>query len=395
MADRINKFLIGSWITYFDYAIMSQEEQMKRLVDLGINYQPFPYSWYQDETRDELDDWKEIDRLCRKYDVLYGMKVAAKTGDEQAIFDRQLSIAKEMSENLIVYHLKDEPNWDEVAPLGAWIRRYGEADDRVAPTFNLHPSYAPTRMLGNSYRGYLQSVVDAAGKENVVYLSFDFYPFSKRRTRMGMFEDLEDVRSVAWKNGKLKTHGFLQSCQWDGMRMPTADEIRWHAYAHLAYGFKALSYFNMVTPRYGSEGFIDGLIGQDGSVKNEELLKQIGELNAELHAVGNQLFPMHAAHAYHTHAVAKEIELLPENYSIAPVDEDKKFIVTEFDNEEYFMLFNNDFTQAFETEFIVKGVTDLRVFNAKTQSYEACSFDGERLKVAFGRGEGLLFRKSK
>ncbi len=394
MKDRINTFLIGSWVTYFDYSIMSQEEQMQRLVRLGINYQPFPYSWYQDETHDELDDWKEIDRLCQKYGVFYGVKVHTPTREPQETFEKTIAIGKEMSDNLIVYHLKDEPNWDEVAPLGELVRQYCTADSRVAPTFNLHPSYAPVRLLKNSYRGYLQNVVDAVGKENVAYLSFDFYPFSKRRTRMSFFADLEDVRSVAWENGKLKTHGFLQSCQWDGMRMPNIDEIRWSAYAHLAYGFKALSYFNIVMPRYGSEGYQDGLIHQDGSIQNEELLEQIGELNAELHAVGNQTFPMHAAHAYHTHAVHSEIELLPADYGIQPVDEDKKFIVTEFDNEEYFMLFNNDFEREVEAEFVVKGATSVRVFNAATKSYEACSLHDGKIKVAFAKGEGLLFRKN-
>ncbi len=394
MADRINRFLIGSWVTYFDYSIMSQEEQMKRLVSLGINYQPFPYSWYQDETRDDLEDWKEIDRLCQKYGVLYGLKLATKTKDEQEIFEKTISMGKQMSDNLVVYHLKDEPNWDEVEPLGKWIRRYRKADENVMPTFNLHPSYASVRRLGNSYRGYLQAMVDAAGKENVVYLSHDFYPFDKNHTRRSMFADMEDVRSVAWENGKLKTHGFLQSCEWDKMRMPNIDEIRWHAYAHLAYGFKAISYFNIVLPRQENpEHFTDGLINQDGKVLNEELLAAIGELNKELHAVGNQTFSMNAAHAYHTHEVTKEIELLPAEYAVTPVDKEKKFVVTEFDNEEYFMLFNNNFEEAFETEFIVKGMKSVEVFNAKTNKYEPCAFDGEILKVSFEKGEALLFKK--
>ncbi len=395
MADRINKFLIGSWITYFDYAIMSQEEQMKRLVSLGINYQPFPYSWYQDETHDDLEDWQEIDRLCQKYDVLYGLKLAVPSKDPQETFEKTIDIGKQMSKNLIVYHLKDEPNWDEVPALGEWSKRYHEADDEAIPTFNLHPSYAPVRMIRNSYRGYVQSVVNAVGKENIPYLSFDFYPFRISRTRDNIFEDLEDIRAVAWDNGKLKTHGFLQSCQWLRMRMPNIDEIRWSAYAHLAYGFKALSYFNIVMPKYGSECYTDGLINQDGEVLHEELLAAVGELNKELHAVGNQTFHMNAAHAYHTHAVAKEIEMLPEGYAITPVDNEHKFVITEFDNEEYFMLFNNDFDNAVETEFIVKGVRELSVFNCETQAYEPCDFDGERVKVAFEKGEGLLFKKSK
>ncbi len=393
MVDRINKFLIGSWITYFDYSIMSQEEQMKRLVRLGINYQPFPYSWYQPETRDDLEDWKEIDRLCQKYDVLYGMKVATGKGDEEEIFQKSISFGKQMSDNLIVYHLKDEPRGDELAALGEWIRRYRAANDRVMPAFNLFPSYVTVRTLGCGYREYLQRTLDEAGSENINFLSIDYYPFKMGRTLWSMFADLEDARAIALKNGGLKTHGFLQSNQWNGMRMPNIDEIRWQAYAHIAYGFKALSYFNIVTPKSGGETYTKGLIFQDGSIGDEELLEAVGELNAELHAVGNQVFHMQALHTYHTHDVCKDIELLPEEFIIRPLEKEQKYVITEWDDERYFMLFNNDFEREVEGEFIVKGVNKLSVFNTKTQNYEPCKVENERLKVNFKKGEGLLFRK--
>ncbi len=394
MSDRINEFMIGSWITYFDYDIMSQEEQMKRLVRLGINYQPFPFSWYQPETHDDEEDWKEIDRLCQKYGVLYGMEIAGnKLGTSEEAFEKNIEIGKKLSDNLVVYHLMDEPFAPQIPMLANWVRRYREANPRVMPTFNLNPSYTSARNLNNSFRGYLQEVVDAVGQENMVYLSFDFYPFRKESTRWNMFADLEDMRYVALKNGALKTHAFLQANEFVKMRMPNIDEIRWSAYAHIAYGFKGLSYFNIVMPSANNyEGYTDGLIRQDGSVCNEELLENVGVLNMELRAVGNQTFNMQALHAYHTHEVCDYIELLPKDYYIQPTDNERKFVITEWDDDRYFVLFNNDFEQACETEFVVKGVKKLSVFNCKTKEYTPCVMNGERVKVQFAKGEGLLFR---
>ena len=101
-----DEFLIGSWVTYFDYKIMSQEDQMKRLAELGVNYHPFPFSWYEVETRDGLDDWKEIDRLCQKYNILYGMVTTeTKTGNSDEAFEKNIVYGKEMSDNLVVYYL--------------------------------------------------------------------------------------------------------------------------------------------------------------------------------------------------------------------------------------------------------------------------------------------------
>ncbi len=394
MSDRINRFMIGSWITYFRYDIMSQEEQMKRLVRLGINYQPFPFSWYEPETHDDEADWLEIDRLCQKYGVLYGMEIAGnKLGTSEEAFEKNVEIGKKLSDNLVVYHLMDEPFAPQIPMLAEWVKRYRAANPRVMPTFNLNPSYTSARNLNNSFRGHLQEVVDAVGKENMVYLSSDFYPFRKDSTRWYLFADLEDMRSVALKNGGLKTHAFLQANEFEKMRMPNIDEIRWSAYAHLAYGFKGLSYFNIVMPSsQNREGYTDGLIAQDGSVLNPELLEDIGALNADLHAVGNQTFPMQAVHAYHTHAVCDYIELLPEEYSILPLDGEGKFVITEFDDTQYFMLFNNSFESGCETEFLVKNAKKISVFNAKTKKYLPCAFENGRLKVRFEKGEGLLFR---
>lgn len=395
MEKPFDKFLIGSWITYFNYSVMSQEEQMKRLAELGVNYQPFPFSWYEPNTHDSLDDWKEIDRLCRKYGVVYGMATAAnKLGITEEALKNNVKFAAEMSDNLIVYHIMDEPTGSQISMLAEWIRRYKEADGRVIPTFNLLPSYASARTLNNSFEGYLQAVVDAVGAENICFLSHDYYPFrADGFTKLNMFADMEDSRKVAYRNGKLRTHAFLQSGKWRGMRMPDIDEMRWQAYCYLAYGFKALSYFNIVMPNSDNpEGHVDGLIRQNGEVCDPELLDNVGKLNWELRAVGDEMISMQTVHAYHTHGVCEHIELLPKNYRIRPLDEEHPFIVTEHENPDMFMIVNNSFEWKGYAEFFVEGAKEIHVFNPELKKYSKCDYRYNKLKIGFAKGEGLLFK---
>ena len=394
-----DEFLIGSWVTYFDYGIMSQEEQMKRLVELGVNFHPFPFSWYDPETHDDLDDWKETDRLCQKYGVLYGLECYNdKRGTSDEAFKKHIEIAKEMSENLAVFHIFDEPMGCEVKMLGDWVRRYRAENPNVWPIFNLNPSSVSVRRLQTSYEDHLQAMIDAAGAENVAFLSSDFYPFMRDGSfKEYIFADMENIRKAAYDNGKIRTHAFLQAYGGNSCRMPTIDEIRWQAYAYMAYGFKALSYFNMVSPRNNGGSFTEGLIMQDGSIPNPELLAATGELNFELRAVGNEMLNMQTVHAYHTHDISTYyaqgvVETLPEGYYVTPVDKDRKFVITEHEDKDRFMIFNNSFTLSGKSEFYVSGVNEIYVFDPTEKKYKKCDYKNGILTVTFKKGEGLLFK---
>ncbi len=394
-----DEFLIGSWVTYFDYGIMSQEEQMKRLTELGVNFHPFPFSWYDEETHDDIEDWKEIDRLCSKYGVLYGMECFGdKRGTSEEAFNKHIAFAKEMGENLAVFHIFDEPMGCEVKMLGEWVRKYRENNPDVWPLFNLNPSSVSVRRLQATYEDHLQAVIDAAGAENIAFLSHDFYPFMKDgRLKDAIFADMENIRKAAYDNGKLRTHAFLQAFGGGACRMPTIEEIRWQAYAYLAYGFKALSYFNMVSPRDNGGSFTEGLIMQDGSIPNPELLAATGALNYEIRAVGNEMLDMQTVHAYHTQDISTYyakgvVELLPKDYCVRPLDGERKFIITEHEDKDRFMIFNNSFERLEKSEFYVSGVNEIYVFDPEEKKYKKCDYKGGILTVSFKEGEGLFFK---
>ena len=70
--DLNEQILIGSWVTYYRYNIASHDTQMRRLAQAGINFNLFPFQW-DTENWDSIEDWKQIDELCRKYRIVYGI----------------------------------------------------------------------------------------------------------------------------------------------------------------------------------------------------------------------------------------------------------------------------------------------------------------------------------
>ena len=242
--------------------------------------------------------------------------------------------------------------------------------------------------------------MDEVGADNMAFLSFDYYPFNAKDTKGSMFTDIEEVRKVAYRNGKLRTHGFIQANKWSGMRMPNFEEMCWQAYSYLAYGFKAISYFNIVSPNgTNTEGFTDGLIMQDGSIPHPELLENIKELNWDIRAIGNELLSTNTLHAYHTrevdHYSADIVEVLPKDYYIQSLTEEQPFIISQHEAEDKFMIVNRDFTWEGEAKFALKDVKEVFVFNPKTKEYKLCDYKDGVLTVAFKKGEGFLFKLNK
>jgi hypothetical protein len=135
---------------------------------------------------------------------------------------------------------------------------------------------------------------------------------------------MEVIRRVAFENGRLRTHAFPQSTAWMGTRMPNINEMRWNVYAYLAYGFKALSWFNLVCPgKSDDEGecFRESIIYRDGTIRDRQLFADFSKLNAEVHALGDTLMKLDTVHAYHTKDGIPGVELLPKDWMISPVGE--------------------------------------------------------------------------
>ena len=399
MADDVttNDLLIGSWVSFYSFEIDSYEEQLDQMAAAGINFNVFPRDFGGGQMFD-ADYWNDVEAQYAKRNMVYLMN--------GSMDEAQISIGAEYAsgkEHCVGYHVVDEPGGDALGAVGDQVRRYRTADNTRYPFVNLLPSYAGEDVLGGTYREHVLNFVEAAGVENIEYLSHDFYVFEEKSDNPGFFADLEAMRSVAYENGKLKTHAFPQSTGWYGMRMPDIDEMRWNVYAYLAYGFKALTWFNLVCPGASDtegEGFSESLIYRDGTIRDPELFAAWSELNWEVRGLSSVLMNLDTAHAYHTGMATGEVERLPKDFFLQPNGGGVGFVISCMEpkegTDEYIMLFNKNHAKSKTVgTFTVDPASDIKwleYFDPCTGEYVPVEFTDGKLVDTFRAGEGKLYR---
>ena len=389
--------LIGSWVSFYSFNIDSYEYQLDQMAAAGINFNMFPRD-FGSGAMYNAEYWNNVEEQYAKRNMVYQMN--------GSMAESNIAIGVEYAagkEHCIGYHVVDEPTADKFPEIARLTALYREADQTRYPLVNLFPSYAPGWALGGSYRDHVTNYVQSVGAENIGYLSHDFYPFQAGADNTGIFADMEVIRSVAYENGKLKTHAFPQSTAWNGMRMPNIDEMRWNVYGYLAYGFKALSWFNLVCPGNSDtegEGFRDSLIYRDGTIRDPELFAAWSELNWEVRGLSDVLMNLDAAHAYHTDQRVAGVEHLPDDFFLQPNAKRMDFIVSVMEPKEgddaYIMLFNKNYkkdeTTAKFTVDAASGVKWVEYFDPFIGEYIPVELENGLLSDTFRPGEGKLYR---
>ncbi len=389
-----DQFLIGSWVSFYPFEIHDYEYQLDQMQAAGLNFNIFPLTF-----ANKMDNPEDCDRVEKAY-AARTMRYFMYGGMSEEGMERAVRYAQDKA-HCIGYHLLDEPVGDALSEVGRVIRAYREADGKRYPFVNLLPSYAGEERLGGTYYEHCARFVSEAGAENIEYLSHDYYPFHLEITCPEIFADTEVMRRVAWENGRLRTHAFPQSSAWNSIRMPNIDEMRWHVYGYLAYGFKALSWFNLVCPGNSDtegEGFRDSIIYRDGTIRNPQLFEDFGNLNREILTLGETLMKLDTVHAYHTQADVAGVEKLPADWMITPVRQENFIIsqmVTAAGDQTYVMLFNKDWAHEATASFAVSPFSGI-------ESLEYVSpFDGMTTTITpedgvftdtFRPGEGKLYK---
>lgn len=398
MSDDVTSddFLVGSWVSFYSFDIDSYEYQLDQMAAAGINFNIFPKNFGEGAMYDAAY-WDDIEAQYAKRNMVYLMngnshEVNVATGVEYA----------QGKEHCIGYHVADEPWANALEHMGYIINCYNKLDQTRYPFVNLFPSYAPTDRLGGTYYEYVSNFVKYADPNKIEYLSHDHYPFlNDDVNRTTFFSDLEVIRQVAYENGKLKTHAFPQSSSWNGVRMPNATEMRWNVYAYLAYGFKALSWFNMACPSLingGTDGFYESVIYHDGSIHDPELYQSWSDLNWEIRGLSDILMNQDVVHAYHVQNTNEGVEYLPEDFFLRP-NHKYDFIISVMEpksgDDQYIMLFNKVLKRGLTCDFQVdpeSGVKWVEYFDPNTGEYIPVEFVDGALKDDFGPGEGRLYR---
>ena len=399
-----DEFLIGGWVSYYPTTIKSFEGQTQNLARMGLNFNLYPYDWTHnpDDPKDEQIEfteefWKNIDTVYGKNNMYYTMSGSM----NDASYNLAKNVAQQL-DNCIGYNVVDEPSLSALENVGSWVKKYSAISAGKYGYVNLLPSYAGEKAIGNSYYDYLTAYVNAAGADNIEFLSHDYYAFRSTHTETGIYSDMEDMRKVAYENGKIKTYGFVQSNNWNGMRMPTIDEIRWNVYAYLTYGFKGLSYFNVVNPGVSAdvgEKFSGSIIERDGTIPDQDLYDGFCALNGELKNIGTILMNLDTVHAYHTRPNSDNLEELPDNWLVAPSKASSDFIVSYMTakdgSQPHIMLFNKSW-QSTKTETFsldkYSGITSVEYYNPAIGEYESVDITDGTINAEFAAGEGKLYR---
>lgn len=397
MADDVttDDLLIGSWVSFYSFDKDSYEYQLDQMAAAGINFNMFPRNFGAGAMYDAAY-WDNIEEQYAKRNMVYLMNGSMNTS--HIALGVQYADGKE---HCIGYHVVDEPGGAALQGVADIMHKYRDADPVRYPFTNLLPSYAGSAWLGGTYREYVERYVTLVGPENIDYLSHDFYPFQAGGNNMGIFADMEVLRSVAYENGKLKTHAFPQSTAWNGMRMPNIEEMRWNVYAYLSYGFKALSWFNLVCPGNSDtegEGFRDSLIYRDGTIRDPELFAAWGELNWEIRGLSKALMNLDTVHAYHTDTKVGGVEYLPSDFFIIPNGR-AEFVISYMEakdgTEPYIMLFNKSLRRDADMEFFVdlsSGIEGIEYLDPYTGEYVPMDISDGKLSDTFAVGQGKLYR---
>ena len=399
MADDVttDDLLIGSWVTFYSFEKDSYEYQLDQMAAAGLNFNLFPRDFGSGAMFD-AEYWNNVEEQYAKRNMVYYMN--------GSMAEKNIAIGVEYAagkEHCVGYHVVDEPTADKFPEIARLSKIYREMDQTRYPLTNLFPSYAPEWALGGTYEQHVTNFVQTIGPENIEYLSHDYYPFRDGGVVLtDIFADMEVLRKVAYENGKLKTHAFPQSTAWNGTRMPTVNEMRWNVYGYLAYGFKALSWFNLVCPGSSDtegEGFRDSLIYRDGTIRDPELFAAFSELNWEVRGLSSILMNQDVAHAYHTRP-AGGVETLPEDYFIQPASKRFEFIISVMEPKEgedrYIMLFNkNTKRNTLDCKFNVDLSGDvkwLEYFDPFIGEYIPVEIKDGVMEETFRAGEGRVYR---
>ena len=99
-------------------------------------------------------------------------------------------------------------------------------------------------------RGHVEDWINAAGVDNLRYLSYDQYPFGLEEGSIPqMFPNMDFIREIGLKYG-VDTALYIQSVGVvNGFRRPAVSETRYHTSAALAYGYKTKIFYVVDTCR--------------------------------------------------------------------------------------------------------------------------------------------------
>ena len=365
-------------------------EQYDLLKEAGIDL----LEWGTDPIFTDPGTLEEMLKLCGER----GIQVTVADSDFTDLLgktDEQLrQLARRYREYDCVagFYLKDEPS--NANPYGRIARIFREEMPGCLVQLNMLPMGAL-----QDPKGHAEDWINAAGPENMSYLSYDQYPFGLEAGSVPqMFANMNFVREIGLKYG-VDTALYLQSVGViNGFRRPTVSETRYHASAALAYGYKNLKYFTYMTPvDRGNEEFTDAIIRPDGT--KSDTFDGIADINRSVKKVSKILGNLDALEIYHHGRADSATVMLPEDWYLSAGADQTDFLVSlmkdRVNGRNYLMIVNKDYTNDAKITFRLQGVSALTDVTGGAEAAAAVPIENGAFTAEFSAGAFRLYQLEK
>ena len=288
------------------------------------------------------------------------------------------------------YHVYDEPSAAAFPALAA-VRAAVDASDPEHPALmNLLPDYATTAQLGaDTYSAYVSGFLSQVSPPFFTYDHYNYY--SDGSDGASFYANLAAVREAALTAG-VPWGQYIQAIDFVNHRATTGPEKRQVALHTLAYGGTGVYYFTYWTPPQTAESFGDGIIGADGVQTSQ--YADVTSINETLTAMGRYLAGATSTAVFHNGALASGATPREPGAAVY-LPSDAAVTVGIFDDGEYALLVNRDYTKSVTTDVYVPTATvealdvDAGEFTAVATTSDSV---GTRFSVTLAAGDGLLLR---
>jgi hypothetical protein len=258
------------------------------------------------------------------------------------------------NKSVVGYFLGDEPA--NANPYGRIARIMSREHPGCIVQLNLLPTFAL-----EDPRGHVEDWINAAGVDNLRYLSYDQYPFGLEEGSIPqMFPNMDFIREIGLKYG-VDTALYIQSVGVvNGFRRPTVSETRYHTSAALAYGYKNLKYFTWLTPVDRGEEFTNAIISPEG--EKTDTFEGIAKINRDIKKVSKILGHLDAVEIYHNGRVDMGTTMLEPGWYLESTDNSDFLVSLMVDRDNgtnYFMVVNKNFKDDVKLTLKLNGIKRL------------------------------------
>lgn len=227
-------------------------------------------------------------------------------------------------------------------------------------------------------------------------LCYDHYPFlTNNGFKSDYYTNMEIIRRQSLSH-KINFWTYIQSV---GMaptfRAPSQSDLRYHIYTSLAYGAKGYIYFTYWTPPYGSEGFNNGLILENGTQNTSYTWAK--NINGEVLKLGPTLKALTSQAVYHTGSLPASTIGLPADFFWKPNDTNQPLIISYFKNNsgrKYVMVVNRDTANARNVTFTLSPKpTEVKEISKSTGAEVNTNYNSSTgtISSSLSAGEGRIY----